>query len=613
MLNLLPIPRRLTPAAGQYALPAHALILLDVPDPQGARFTALRFQKALREHHQRHWELSAGPAAPPKQVGLALRLRPDLRLPAEGYRLTIDPAGLSVEARDPAGLFHGVSTLLQIGAQSGAEWPCLEVEDWPDFAARGVMLDISRDKVPTLETVCALVDQLAGWKINQFQLYTEHTFAYRGHPEVWAAASPFTGDDILALDAFCRERHVELVPNQNSFGHLHRWLQHPRYQPLAETLDEFDTPWGIRLPGPYSLCPLDPGSLALLRGLYDELLPHFTSRQFNVGCDETVDVGQGRSRAAVAARGAGRVYLDFLRQVHAEVAARGRAMQFWGDIITAHPELIPELPPDAVALEWGYEAGHPFDAHGAQFRAAGLRFYVCPGTSSWNSIAGRTDNALDNLRNAAANGRKHGAAGYLITDWGDNGHWQPRPVSDLGFAAGAAYSWAADANRELDLARALSRHAFDDPTESLGRVACDLGNVYQATGLPVPNSSPLFWALQWPLERVRGYRDALSAEALTRTLHAIDDAAALLAAERSRRPDAGLVRGEFELAARMLRHAVGRLRLAFDAGGPPRAELGRDLRALLADFRALWLARNRPGGLADSAARLERLLPEYEA
>ncbi len=611
MLNLLPIPRQLTLTGGTYAPPDQALVLLDAAAPQALLFTARRFQRALREQRQRRWELIASSAAPPDEIGLALRLRPGSGRRAEGYTLTIAPEGVSVEAADPAGLFHGVSTLLQISAQSGAAWPCLRIEDGPDFAARGVMLDISRDKVPTLETVYALVDQLAGWKINQFQLYMEHTFAYRQHPEVWAEASPFTGDDILALDAFCRERHVELVPNQNSFGHLHRWLQHPRYQPLAETLDEFDTPWGLKLKGPYSLCPLDPGSLALLRGWYDELLPHFTSRQFNVGFDEPVDVGQGRSREAVAARGVGRVYVDFLKQVHAEVAARGRAMQFWGDILIDHPALIPELPADATALEWGYEADHPFGAHGAQFRAAGLKFYVCPGTSSWNSIAGRTDNALGNLRNAAENGLRHGALGYLITDWGDNGHWQTRPVSDLGFAAGAAYSWAWDANRDLDVAAALSAHAFADPSGSLGRAAYDLGNVYQATGLPIHNSSPLFWALQWPLDQVRGYRDALGPEALTRTLHAIEAAAAPLAAERSQRSDAGLVRREFELAARMLRHAVGRLRLAYGLGGASRAELGRDLRALLDEYRTLWLARNRPGGLKDSAARLEKLLAEY--
>ena len=67
--------------------------------------------------------------------------------------------------------------------------------------------DIARDKVPTMETLEALVDRLASWKINQVQLYIEHTFAYRGHEEVWATASPLTPDEVVHLDEFCRARH----------------------------------------------------------------------------------------------------------------------------------------------------------------------------------------------------------------------------------------------------------------------------------------------------------------------------------------------------------------------------------------------------------------------
>ena len=93
-----------------------------------------------------------------------------------------------------------------------------------------------------------------------------------------------------------------------------------------------------------------------------------------------------------------------------------------------------------------------------------MPFYVCPGTSTWCSLAGRTDNALGNLLNAAENGIKHGAIGYLNTDWGDRGHWQAPPVSYLGFAAGAAFSWALEANRAMDVPAVVSRFAFDDPT-----------------------------------------------------------------------------------------------------------------------------------------------------
>ncbi|HSD83680.1 MAG TPA: beta-N-acetylhexosaminidase, partial [Anaerolineae bacterium] len=489
--------------------------------------------------------------------------------------------------------------------------PGLHIVDWPDFPVRGVMLDISRDKVPMLETTKALIDRLASWKINQFQLYTEHTFAYRRHPDVWAKASPFTGEEILELDAFCRERHVELVPNQNTFGHMHRWFELPRYAPLAEALNGFDFPWGHSTE-PFSLCPLDPGSLALVTELFDELLPHFTSQLLNVGCDETFDVGQGRSRAECDQVGTGRVYLDYLLKVYREVKARNHIMQFWGDIIVQYPQLISELPKDAIALEWGYEAHHPFDERGAQFAQAGLPFYVCPGTSSWNSLGGRTANALGNLQSAAETGLKHGAIGYLNTEWGDNGHWQTAPISYLGFGLGAAYSWAWEANRAADVPRVIGQFAFDDPAGNFGRVAYDLGEVYHTLGIEPHNSSVLFWMLQWPLKEVgEGYRETVTPETLQAALAAIDRAMAPLNEAQSRRADASLLRREFELAARMMRHAAQRGLYA--TGAPDRSvtELNHDLGEIIEEYQAVWLLRNRPGGLSDSVARLERSRRDY--
>lgn len=605
MLNLLPHPQHLTFTEATFELPMHALIMLEAPQPAAIRFTALRLQTAVRDRQRADWTLQAGGATPLVDVAVTLRLRPELGRRPESYSLFITTGGVEIEAGDEAGLFHGVSTLLQINAQCVGVWPGLRIDDWPDIAARGVMLDISRDKVPTLASVYALVERLASWKINQFQLYMEHTFAYQQHREVWEQASPFTGDEILALDAYCRERHIELVPNQNSFGHLHRWFEHERYVPLAEITGGFDTPWGFRLDGSFSLCPGDPASLDFVRGLFDELLPHFSSRMFNVGCDETIDLGQGRSKAEVQARGVGRVYLDFLRKIHTEVKARGRVMQFWGDIIIQHPELIPELPREAIALEWGYDDDHPFEIRCPQYRAAGIPFYMCPGTSSWNSIAGRTKNAVVNLRRAAENGIAHGAIGYLITDWGDNGHWQPEPVHDLGFAAGAAYSWALTANRDLDLPAALSLHAYADPSGALGRVAYALGEAYRVAGPTPANNSILSLALQLPLDKAPD----LAPEGLAATEAAIDAAIAPLAQARSERPDAALLDSEFSLAARMLRHAVARVRFARGVGD--RAALARDLAEIIVAYKTQWLARNRPGGLGDSVARLEKLAADY--
>jgi N-acetyl-beta-hexosaminidase len=345
-------------------------------------------------------------------------------------------------------LFYGVVTFLQLIRLGDGRIPLGEIEDEPDFPVRGVMLDISRDKVPTMATLFELVDKFAAWKLNHLELYIEHTFAYQNHRAVWENSSPMTGAEIRMLDDYCRARFIDLVPNQNSFGHLTKWLTKPAYAELAESPEGGDTPWGTHNPLPNSLNPADPRSLALIAELYDELLPHFSSRKFNVGCDETWDLGQGKCKALCAERGKGRVYLDYVRKLYELVKGHGKTMHFWGDIIIKYPELVPELPKDVVVLEWGYDADHPFAEHGAKFEAAGIPFHVCPGTSAWNSIAGRVENGFANLRAAAENGLRYGATGYLITDWGDNGHWQVLPVSYPGFMAGAAMAWNVGGARE---------------------------------------------------------------------------------------------------------------------------------------------------------------------
>jgi hexosaminidase len=612
---LLPLPRRMTLLPGEIRLSGGKLILIDPTQTHELLFAATRWQRELLKRANIHWEITASKAVPAEQIGLTLQIDPSHVSHRQGYELHIGSESINITGSDGAGVFYGVCTLIQLLIQSTlqpiTQLPSLIIHDYPDIPARGVMIDISRDKVPTLETVFELVDRLASWKINQLQLYTEHTFAYRNHPEPWSKASPFTGDDILLLDAFCRQRHVELVPNQNSFGHMHRWLKHPKYQSLAECPNGYDFPWGEHSNEPFTLCPSDPGSIQLIRDLYDELLPHFSSGMFNVGCDETWDLGQGRSKNDCETRGTGRVYLDFLLKIANEVRARGRRMQFWGDIILQHTELVSELPKDAIALEWGYEANQPFEDHCGKIATAGLDFYVCPGTSSWNSMAGRTDNALANLVSAAESGIKHGAVGYLNTDWGDSGHWQPLPVSYLGFAAGAAYSWSLDANRGLEVANTLSLFAFDDPTGNLGRVAYDLGNVYRTIGIEPGNASALFGALQATFDQIKMNQGAVTTETLHKTLTDIDTALAPLVFARSTSLDSDLTNREFRFAAHALRHSCYRILLAFGAEEKSPVELAADMDEIMCEHEAVWLARNRPGGLADSMARFQQAKADY--
>lgn len=606
MTLLLPQPQTLSWRDGSCLLPESGFVVLNGVDNRALRLAGQQVCDALG------WQLAAGAlasATPTVQLNQVPHSMPQ----PEGYLLTIEAEGVTVSAETAQGVFYGVQTLRQLIQQHGHSLPCLHIRDWPDFANRGVMLDVSRDKVPTMETLLALVDRFASWKINQLQLYTEHTFAYRQHPTVWADASPITGEQILALDAYCRDRFIELVPNQNSFGHMRRWLTKPAYKHLAEAPDGCDTVWGW-FDEPFTINPSDPESLELIRSLYDDLLPHFSSTQFNVGCDETVDLGGGHSKALVAEKGAGRVYLDFLLKIYQDVKRRGKTMQFWGDILMNHPELVPELPRDVIALEWGYEAHHDFAGHGAIFAASGIPFYVCPGTSSWRTVAGRTDNALENLRNAAENGLKHGAIGYLITDWGDEGHWQPLSASYAPFAYGSALAWAKDANWELDVAAVTDKFVYDDAAEIMGQLALDLGNIYQTLGIMQFNSTALFNVLQMENEHVQNLlnlEDETIVDRLSATMAALDDIFVRLGSAEVKGPDAALIKREFWWATALLEHACKRMLWVLDGNPAQATRLATGLRALIDIHDDIWHARNHSGGYRESRARFDKLLARY--
>ena len=573
-----------------------------------------RLEAAVLEGYQSVAEVMPATASPASELPVQARLVADAQIPPQGYALSVGPQGITITAADAPGAFYGAMTLKQLLRQTvpAGVLPFIQIADHPDFPHRGAMLDVARDKVPTMETLYSLVDQFAEWKHNELQLYTEHTFAYAGHDAVWKDASPMTPDEIQALDAYCRARFIDLVPNQNSFGHMGRWLSHPQYAHLAERPDLGDM-----------LCPVDPDAIAFLSGLYNDLLPNFSSTMVNVGCDEAYAIGKGRSAAAVKKRGVGRVYLDFLLQIHALVQDHGKTMQFWGDIILQHPELIPELPKDLIALDWGYEANHPFASQTAKFAAAGIPFYVAPGTSSWNAIIGRTDNAVENLRNAAINGRANGAIGYLVTDWGDGGHWQFLPMSYIGFAYGAALSWCVDANTDLDIPQALDTHVFYDRAGVMGKLAYDLGNAYQRTDVLIGNNTTFNVILTTdPMESLRKKRIAnLEVASLERTLATIDAAVAPGNQASMKRTDATLVVDEFRTGAAMAafacKLAIARLNTGDRgiAAIPPdtKKALAEEWSATLNTYRALWLARNREGGLSDSMAPFERLLAALQS
>jgi hypothetical protein len=525
---------------------------------------------------------------------------------SEAFNLVVAATGITITAADEAGALYGFSAAVQLLADGDSAVRRVEISDYPDFAQRGVMLDVSRDKVPTMATLKLLIDRLALMRINHLQLYIEHTFAFSEHKTVWEEASPFTHAEIKELDIYCHEHFIQLVPNLNSFGHLERWFKHPAYQHLAECPQGFTDGWGnFRSTG--AVLKPNRASINFITELYDEYLPQFSGNILNVGCDETLELGQGWSKKMADKKGVTRVYLDHLKKINRQIAKRGKRMMFWGDIILHQPELIPELPADCIAMDWGYEANSPFAKTTALFADAGLDFYVCPGTSSWLSITGRTTNCLKNIENAAKNGLKNGAAGLLMTDWGDKGHHQTLPVSYLGYAVGAAYGWSLKRNRKNDWGTILDRCFFGGADAKIGQLWIELGATMDyAPKSKLRNSTFIYHLLTSPDIASIISQNKLTTPVLEKCL---DHLKRIASASKKVKPpaiDGALVIAELEHSIFMTRVALQR-GLLFENGGDL-GELKGDLQALVASHEKQWLQRNRIGGLKDSSQKIKDIV-----
>jgi hexosaminidase len=370
------------------------------------------------------------------------RLAFDSTMREEGYVLVADGRGAHVVATSDAGAFYGLQTLAQLitGAGEGAQLRPATVRDWPAMRWRGVHDDLSRGPMPTLEYQKRQVRTFAAYKINVYSPYFEHTLAFRSHPLIAPPGGAMTRDEVRELVAYARRFHVTVVPEQQTFGHLHHALKLELYEPLAET------------PHGHVLAPGVPASLDLTRAIYAEIDSLFPSPFLHLGADETFELGKGRTKALVDSQGIGAVYVRYLKDI--ERAVRGvvrgdRRFLFWGDIAMHHPDLVKELPAGMVAVGWEYAASRGFDRFLKPFRDAGMETWVAPGVSNWNRVWPNFAVALPNIQGFAREGQAAGATGLLNTSWDDFGDaifeqaWR-------GIAFGAAAAWQPG---ESDIAR----------------------------------------------------------------------------------------------------------------------------------------------------------------
>lgn len=547
----------------------------------------------------------------------------DFFLPPEGYRMSVREDGIEIRGGSPAGVFYGLMTLRQLALQG--EIPCMEIEDTPELKVRGFMLDISRGKVPTLETLKKLIDLLAMMKYNHLELYIEgFSFAYPSFPNCWKGQTPLTPDEIRELDDYCLDRFIELVPCQNTLGHMDAWLSRPEFRRLAE--NESGTSVGSFTMPPSTLNAADPAALELVKRMSEDLLSCFSSSQYNVCLDEPFGIGEGRNKGLDAAE----LYLSYVQKMAGMVRKMNRRMLMWGDIVAKHPELMPKLPEDVLYLDWGYDGSYDFAEKARRYSRAGLNFCLCPGTSSWTSYTGMTDNMMENIRKAAAAAHRFGAEGMILTDWGDMGHLQYLPVSYPALMLASAVTWSKSDVSEDELIRALDLFLYRDEAGMMGAFALEAGRYYllEELRLPCRTMAVMPLCLQAFGDDYRRAVDRFAAG----FAGFLDEkrAAALLEAVKSRKPvkeaelleffdqvegmldeakpwceDAELITLEYRAALKMLR-MLTRARTLMEDGTRDSA-LAAEIRAFLPEHYKLWLARNKEGRMEESAGSLVRL------
>ena len=492
----------------------------------------------------------------------------------ESFHICISSDGIRITCQDGAGYFYALGVLVQLAAQADGVLPCAEIADEPSLSVRGIMLDIGRDKIPSMETLKGLIDLFASMRINHLQLYMEgFSFDYEDFHYLFTNETPVTPEEFRELSQYARAHFIDLVPNQNVLGHMEKWLEKPQFRSLAECEDGYIFENLFWRP-PMTLDVRDSRSFELAETLLGTLMDASSSGCINVNMDEPFELGMGKNKQAAEKEGRLNLYFEYVEKLHAYCASRGKRMLMWGDEILHHPDCVSRFPKDAILLDWIYEGDAHFEDHARLMQKTGLNYCLCPGTSSWGSLTGRSDNMAKNIRDAASCAIRYGGLGIITTDWGDLGHWQYLSASYPGFAYTAACSWSGPES-DSDL------------------------TAWFCNRFSIPPREP---AICIDFAAMKEYLDQVEKE--------VSEAALACA-------DGELIRREMENGLRMVRHGIHLYYtmtvLRDDPGAFSRemAVLFDDLDDILKVHYTLWSARNRSGGFQRSTAHMNHLLFFY--
>jgi hypothetical protein len=439
---LLPRPQQVQYETG--ALPLRGLSICFAASPAAEdRFAAEQLAARLSAITQTQVPIrktkASGPAILLNRTGTGAALPgdkestgPDSR---EAYSLQVTPKGAEIRAASSAGLFYGVQTLLQMVEGSGREasLPAAEVRDWPALAYRGFMMDFSHGQLLRVQEIERQIDLLARFKANQYYFYSEASIEFEGC-ELVNPDARYTRDEVRRIIDYARQRHVDVVPCMELYGHMHDLFRVEKFADLGLPRygDEFD--------------PRNPRVLAVLDDWVAQTAKLFPSPWYHVGFDEPWSLGK---IGVELGKDPFKAFIEVLRHVAGEAQRHGKRLMFWADInagastLSNHPELVRELPGGVIAVPWIYEACTNYDSFVQPLAQAEVPTVVAPGVWNWNEIFPDYHRSFININGLTAAGKKFKTLGILNTGWTDSAQTIYRQ-SLPGLALGAVAGWQAE-------------------------------------------------------------------------------------------------------------------------------------------------------------------------
>ena len=375
----------------------------------------------------------------------------------QAYRLTINRNFVRMEATTNTGLFYATQSLKQLYRyaflcnKNEIALPCATITDWPNFKIRAWQDDISRGPIVSMDYLKRLIPQMAECKLNAFSLYTEHTFKTKCHPDI-APTDAFTAEEIKELEEFCRPYHIQIIGNQQCFGHFEEILCNPFYSHLA------DTKWNLN--------PAKEETYKFLEDHLREVANAYKSPYFNINCDETESLGQGYAKAYVDSIGAEKVYYQHINRINRMLRPYRKRVMMWGDIADQHPEILDNLDDDIFLIAWSYVGKDNFDDFLKPYMESGRSFFVAPGVSLSERVWPKHYEFRKNISNLCRDGYKNGAWGVINTCWDDFGESLINSAL-YGLAWGAEMSWNAVSTDERNAEANFT-------TQLLGNLSSDL-------------------------------------------------------------------------------------------------------------------------------------------